>query len=81
MEEGQKIIENKLNNIIENPFAKMGKSFIEDKMKSYNIDQTSLLNKYIFNETLKSYYDVEQSFVLNKLILILCPFLKLKKAT
>lgn len=49
---------------------KMSKIFSENK---------NILSKYIFSQTLKNYYNIDQNFLLKKLKFVMLPFLNQKK--
>ncbi len=57
-----------------NPFAKLGVDFAKEKVSSFVGDNKSIIDNYIFNDTLKHYFDVDQSFAWRKLKFVLLPF-------
>lgn len=63
---------------MDNPFAKIGIDYTQNKMKEIMGDQ-NWLTKFVFNDTLKHYYDVDQKFILKKFLFILFPFIKSNK--
>ena len=44
---------------MDNPFAKIGMDYTQNKMNEWMGESENVFTKFIFNQTLKHYYDVD----------------------
>lgn len=66
-------IEDKIKSVIENPFAQMGMDFTKQKVNELMEKNKGYLSNLIFNQTLKHYFDVDQGFILRKILFMILP--------
>lgn len=60
--------------IISNPLAQIGLDYTKNKISEIVSENTGFFFKMFFHEKLRSYFDVDQKYVLQKLCFILFPF-------
>ena len=64
---------------MENPLTQIGVDYTKDKFNKIISENKNIITKYIFSETLKNYYNVDQTFILRKLKFVILPFFNTKK--
>ena len=57
-------IGDQIQNVIDNPFAKMGMQYTQNKFQEMIDQNQGFISSWVFNPTLKKYYDVDQSYIL-----------------
>ena len=71
-------IEEKIGEIMDNPLTQMGIDYTNSTINKIYEDNRGVLLNTLFNKKTKSYFDIEQEVVFNKLKLMLFPFNSLR---
>ena len=63
-----------INELTSNPLAKMGYEYTEQKMKKFFSENNGYFGSYVFSQKLRSYFDVDNSYLISKIQSMFFPF-------
>lgn len=61
-----------------NPLAQMGYEYSKNKMTKFISDNKGILGNYVFSDKIRSYFNVDNTYLVSKFMLIVFPFKKNK---
>ena len=65
-------------NLTHNPLAKMGYEYTQEKMNKFLSSNKGYLGNIVFSQKMRGYFDVDNTYVIRKLQMMVFPFLRKK---